>query len=477
MFFDIAVIGSGPAGQKAAIQAAKLGKSVCVIEQDHFIGGASLNSGTIPSKSLREAILTFSQFYERHSPFNPQDFKEKVANMLPDTGQLQYRLRQVWDKQRAILYAQFERNGVELIRGSASFCSPTQLDVQGHGVVSAQIIVIATGSEPRHPVAVPFDQDVILDSTQLLALQTIPRSLIVLGGGIVGTEYASFFAALGTSVSVFDKRDRILSLLDHEIGEAMAAFLARTGLIFSGGKRPEKIEKRSGMGYVTFEDGSTACAEKILCAMGRVAHTSSLALEKAGITINAQGFIPVNLSFQTEVPHIYAVGDVIGHPALASTSMEQGRYAIRAALELPQAPFPKVFPVGIYTIPEISCIGETEESLQNQGIGYVVGRASYDELARGFVSGSLEGLFKLLFAKEDGRLLGAHIVGRHATEIIHVAQTAMAFGATAAFFVKEIFNYPTFVEGYRVAALDALNQLGCAADPDKCVGIYQEKVW
>ncbi len=459
LYADFVVIGSGPAGQKAAIQAAKLGKSVVVVEQDEHPGGVSLNSGTIPSKSLREAILDLTDFYQRS--YYGKEGAEKETSI----SDLNFRLHKVLDEQRKNLHRQFEKNKIQVISGTACFDSPHQIVIldnfkQAIGRIKGSVFLIATGSRPRNPIHVPFDQDTVLDSTRLLTIGFVPKTLLVLGGGIIGTEYASFFAALGTEVTVADKRDRLLPFLDREIGVHLEKALSIIGLRVVGNKEPKKIEKKVEGGVrVDFVDGTYLEAQAMLYALGREANITSLHIENAGVSIDSRGYIPVNALFQTAVSHIYAAGDVIGPPALASTSMEQGRLAARHAFGAKTHHFPAFYPIGIYTIPEISSCGYTEEELQILGFHYEVGRAHYYEIARNQIKGNDAGMFKILFHAETLEILGIHIIGREATEVIHIGQVAMSFHAKIDYFIDQVFNYPTYAEGYRIAALNGLNKI------------------
>lgn len=455
---DYVAIGTGPSGQKAAIQAAKFGKSVIVIEKLPGPGGSCLYSGTIPSKSLREAILDLTRFNERNF-YGKHIETEEVTIKDLDT-----RLNKVIDEERNLVNRQFRKNGIRLIQGTASFESPHTLIVKDHeGNITHRIqskyFLIATGSNPRNPPDVPFDNDVILDSTRLLALKKVPKSMVVLGGGIIGSEYASFFAALGTEVTIIDKKEHILPLLDAEIGIHLQTALTDIGLKFLGHKEPESIRREENRAIVKCRDGTVIEADTLLYALGRVANVEGLSIEKAGLSIDERGYIPVNALFQTAVPHIYAVGDVIGGPCLASTSMEQGRLAARHACGAQTHHFPTFYPVGIYTIPEISSCGYTEEDLKELGFRYEVGRAYYYEIARSHIVGSNIGMFKILFHSETLEILGIHVIGRSATEVIHIGQVAKSFNAKIDYFIDHIFNYPTYAEGYRVAALNGFNKV------------------
>lgn len=455
---DLVVIGSGPAGQKAAIQGAKLGKKVVVIEKEPFPGGACLYSGTIPSKTLREAIVNLTDFNNRN--FYGQDHPIREVSI----NDLNFRLNKVIEEEKNMVVRQFKKNNVQLITGSARFENPHQLIVMDEEFriryqIIGEYIIIATGSKPRNPKEIPFDGKIVVDSTQLLKLGRVPKTMIVLGGGIIGSEYASFFAALGTQVTIVDKRDHILPLLDGEIGMHLQTALSEIGLRVLANKEPEFVTCEQDKGKVRFKDGTTAEAEVILYALGRQANVDGLQLQNAGLSIDSRGYVPVNALFQTALPHIYAVGDVIGGPCLGSTSMEQGRLAARHPFGVETHLFPSVYPMGIYSIPEISTCGFTEEELKELGFRYEVGRAYYYEIARGHIDGSNVGLFKLLFHADTLELLGVHVIGRGATEVVHIGQVAMNFHAHIDFFIDQVFNYPTYAEGYRVAALNGLNKI------------------
>lgn len=455
---DIVVIGSGPAGQKAAIQASKMGKKVIVVEKDPEPGGACLYSGTIPSKSFREAVLDLTRFFDRH--FEGKDY------VLPDVtmSELNRRLHSVIKEERNIISRQFKKNGILLLQGSARFENQNTLiivdeDFRLKYQLKAEIFIIAVGSNPRNPPDVPFDKDVILDSTTLLGIEKVPKSMLVLGGGIIGSEYASFFAALGTEVIVIDKKDHMLPMLDNEIGILLQTALTDIGLKFYGRKEPVQIMRVNDRALVKFKDGTSLEADILLYALGRTANVEALHVENAGIKPDAKGYINVNALFQTSVPHIYAVGDVIGGPCLASTSMEQGRLAALHACGLRTHVFPAFYPVGIYTIPEISSCGYTEEELKLWGYHYEVGRAHYYEIARSHIAGSNTGMLKILFHAETLEILGVHCIGRNATEVIHIGQLAISFHAHVDYFIDHVFNYPTYAEGYRIAALNGVNKI------------------
>ena len=459
MNVDVVVIGGGPSGQKAAIQAAKLGKKVVVIEIKMEPGGNCLYNGTIPSKTLREAIIDLTRFHERHFLPGYNLHLEQIT-----ISDLTSRLYKVIEEERNLLARQFKKNGIIYIEGNARFENPHMVIVidkeyrLSHQIKS-DVFIIATGSQPRNPIGVPFDNQVILDSTRLLNIDKIPETMLVLGGGIIGSEYASFFAALGTEVTIIDKRDHILPLLDPEIGIVLQTALTDLGLKFKGNKEPLEIRREGEKALVKYKDGSSMTAECLLYALGRQANVGSLHIENAGLSVDEKGYVPVNSLFQTKVSHILAVGDVIGGPSLASTSMEQGRLAARQALGVDTHPFPDFYPVGIYTIPEISSIGYTEDNLKELGFRYEVGRAYYYELARSHITGNNVGLFKIIFHPDTLEILGVHIIGRAATELIHIGQVAISFRAKLDYFIDQIFNYPTYAEGYRVAALNGINKV------------------
>jgi NAD(P) transhydrogenase len=456
--FDVCIIGSGPAGQKAAISASKAGKSVAIIEEGEFIGGACLNSGTIPSKTLRAAILDLTDFYNRS--FYGKDYHFGDISI----SDLNYRLDYVLNIERATILRHFKKNKIQVYFGTAKFESQNILLIFKQDAltyrIKADTIIIASGSKPRNPEGIPFDDEVILDSTRLLKIDEIPKNVLVLGGGIIGSEYASFFAALGAQVTIIDKKHNLLPLLDREIGIHLQNGLSELGLQFVGNKEPDKIYREKNQAYVKCKDGSLYQSDVLLYALGRAANVHHLQIENANIQLNERGYIPVNANFQTCQPHIYAVGDVVGSPALASTSMEQGRLAAKNACGDETHPFPEAFPIGIYTIPEISSCGMTEEEARKKGFNYEVGRAYYYEISAAHIYGASEvGMFKLIFHRDTLELLGVHIIGRQATEVIHIGQLALLFNAKIDYFVNQIFNYPTFAEGYRIAALNGINKV------------------
>lgn len=458
--FDIIIIGSGPSGQKAAIQSAKLGKTVLVVEKNNDPGGNSLYTATIPSKTFRESILALTRYYDRR--FSSQRY-ELGSVTIQD---LNRRLHAVIQEEKELVLRQLRKNGVKTICGAASFEDPYTISIVDNETgklyrVTGKDFIIATGSKPRNPSDVPFDGKVILDSTTLLKIEEVPKTMLVLGGGVIGAEYASFFAALGTEVTVIDRRANMLPQLDTEIGVHLQTALVDIGLKFRGNKEPQEITKVDGKASVKLKDGAVLTADILLYALGRTANVDTLHIEKAGIKTNDKGYLIVNALFQTNHPHIYAVGDVIGGPSLASTSMEQGRLAARHACGSDIHYFPSFYPIGIYTIPEISTCGYTEDELKALGFHYEVGRAYYYEIARSHISGdNLEmGMFKILFHAETLQILGIHIIGRGATEVIHIGQVAASYNAKIDYFIDQIFNYPTYAEGYRIAALNGINKI------------------
>lgn len=459
IYTDFLVIGSGPAGQKAAIQATKLGKEVILIEKGSHLGGESLNFGTIPSKTLREAILQLTDFYRKS--YYASNEVEPLKISIQDLNRT---LMNVLSHQRKMLERQLEKNKIKVIRGTASFENPYQVKITDHEgnethLISSEKILIAVGSVPRNPEGIPFDKERILDSTRLLDIPYLPSSMIVLGGGIIGTEYASFFAALGTKVILIDQKERMLPRLDLEIASHLSQNLTNLGLNFMGGKIFQSVERLEKGVRVHLKGEEVIEADMMLYALGRKANVELLKIENAGINVTEKGYIPVNSLFQSIVPHIYAAGDVIGGACLASTSVEQGRLVARNAFGAKSHHFPDNYPIGIYTIPEISSCGFTEEELQKLGYRYEVGRAYYYEIAKAQISGVDQGLFKILFHADTLEILGIQIIGSGATEVIHIGQIAMTFNARIDYFIDQVFNYPTFAEGYRIAALNGMNKI------------------
>lgn len=457
---DLAVIGAGPAGQKGAIQGAKGGKKVALVDRLGLLGGACLHTGTIPSKTLRMAILDLTGFLQSAYYGQEQRTTQEIS-----MGDLTFRVNKVIEDENKLLAEQCAGNGVEVVYGTARFADAHTVEVlDAQGQVSHQVeaekVLIAVGSKPRQPIDIPKDPEIFMDSDQVFRMKQLPKSLIVLGGGIIGCEYATMFAALGIRVLLLDRRE-LLRTVDGEITGCFGEYTKQRGKMEVRVKQPIKEVRRSddGQAEVVMEDGESLRAAALFYSMGRIANLEGMQLEKAGVALDKLGNIPVNELFQTNCPHIYAAGDVIGPPGLASTAIEQGRLAVRNAFAMKTHHFPEFFPTGIFTIPEISSVGPTEEELQKQGIHYEVGRAHYREIARGPIAGDTSGMFKLLFHAETLEVLGVHIIGTHATEVISIGQIAIHFHARVDYFVDTIFNYPTFAEGYRIAALNGLNKL------------------
>ncbi len=466
--FDLCVIGSGPGGQKAAIQAAKLGKSVCVIERRRVVGGAAVNTGTIPSKALREAILALGGA----CALSPWTTPPKDAGQNVTLGGLWERCNLVIREEIKLVERHFSSNGITLIRGNGRFKDQHTIEaVDEHSVetVHADAVVIGVGTTPAKPPDIAFDERDIISSDELVRLEHLPHSLIVVGGGVIGTEYASMLAALGVKVTIIEGRSRLLDFVDAEIIEALQYHLRQMGVTLRLGEKVVSIKKIEApkhartvdpvMAEATLESGKTIRADSLVYAIGRQGATAGLDLGAAGLSADARGRIKVNESFQTEVPHIYAVGDVIGFPALASTSMEQGRIAACHIFGERCDSMQNLLPYGIYAIPEISMVGWTEERLTAEGVPYESGVALYKEIARGQLLGDEIGMLKMLIHQESHAILGVHAIGTGATELIHIGQCAIAFKATVEYFVNCVFNYPTLAECYKVAALNGLNKL------------------
>jgi NAD(P) transhydrogenase len=453
--YDLLVIGSGPAGQKAAIQAAKLGRRAAVVERQQ-LGGASVNRGTIPSKTLREAIVYLTGFSQRAMYGESYRVKNEIT-----VDDLRLRTRQVIDREVDVVRHQLMRNHVELIEGSACFLEPHTISVSGfdNRRLTAEYVVIATGTRPARPLAVEFDDRTILDSDGLLQLDRIPASVVVVGAGVIGIEYASMFAALGAKVTVVEKRARLLDFCDAQISEGLQYHLRDLGVVFRFGDGVTAVDRQDAGALAHLASGKRIAADVVLYTAGRQGQTDDLDLGKVGLEVDKRGQIRVGPDYRTDIAHIYAAGDVIGWPALAATSMEQGRLAAAHAFGVESASMSEVLPIGIYTIPEISYVGRTEEELSEAAIPYEVGVSRYRELARGQILGDTYGMLKLLVSPDDGRILGVHVLGTNATEVVHIGQAVMSFEGTIDYFLDAVFNYPTLAESYKVAALDAKNKL------------------
>jgi len=456
--YDVLVIGTGPAGQKAAVQSAKLGKKVGIIERKQVVGGVCINSGTIPSKSLREAVLYLSGFHQR--AVYGASYRLKHTITMED---LAYRCQHVITEEIQIIQKQMARNHVDLIFGTARFVDPHRLAIeQSDGTIehTADYIVIAVGSKPSRPADVPFDGHSIIDTDEWLTVPRLPDSLIIVGGGVIGSEYVSIAATMGIKVMLIDQRPRLLEFADHDMTDALQGQMGEIGVGLYLNEQVVHIEKEpDGRVVVQLRSGKQLDASMVMYSAGRIGATQDLCGHTAGVQPDGRGRLRVNEHFQTEVPHIYAVGDVIGFPALASTSMQQGRLAACHAFGLPCDVKPQLLPYGIYTIPEMSMVGPTEQELLRDQIPYEVGIARYKEIARGKLIGDDIGMLKLLFNKQTRHVLGVHAIGEGATELIHIGQAVMAHGGTIDYFVDNVFNYPTLAECYMVAALAGLNRL------------------
>jgi NAD(P) transhydrogenase len=462
--YELAVIGSGPAGQKAAIQAAKLGKRCCIIEKNPVLGGAGINTGTIPSKALREAVLHLTGTNKR--ALYGENFRFKRDITIED---LIYVSQQVIHNELAVIREQLDRNNVDVIWGAAHFEGPNLLQIQmgdATEMITADKFIICTGTRPATPMTVPFNDSTIFTSDGLLKLKALPKSMIIVGGGVIGVEYACMLGALGVRVILVEGRTELFDFLDREIVEALQYQMRQVGITLRLGEkvaRIQEIESPTNHGQklveAKLESGKLLQAHCLLFSVGRQGTTKALALENVGLIPDDRERLKVNEHYQTQVQHIYAAGDVIGFPALASTAMEQGRLAVCHAFGVETQSFPDLFPYGIYAIPEISMVGKTEKQLTDAGIPYEAGIAHYKEVARGQLLGDSSGMLKILIHQDTHALLGVHAIGTGATELIHIGQAVLAFGGTAEFFINNVFNYPTLAETYKVAAFNGLNKL------------------
>ena len=461
--FDLVVIGSGPAGQRAAIQSAKLGRKTALVERKAVLGGVCINTGTIPSKTLREAVLYLSGYRLRNLYGESYTVKQDITmeDLLLRTD---YVIRHEIDVTRH----QLLRNRVTVFNAIAAFTDPHTLrlhlvDGTGEKVVSAANVVIAVGTEATRSSQIPFDGQTIFVSDDILGLKQLPRTLAVVGAGVIGCEYASVFAALGIRVTLVDRLPRLLPFVDREIVESLDYHLRQMRMTIWLGETVtsiERVENGSGMHVrIRLASGKQISAEKALYSIGRTGATASLNLPAAGLAADERGRLKVNSDYQTEVPHIFAAGDVIGFPSLASTSMEQGRLAACHAFGVETQSAPALFPYGIYTVPEISYVGRNEEELTQQNVPYEVGKAAYGEIARGQIMGDDIGMLKLLFNRESHELLGVHIIGESASELAHIGQAVLTYGGKIDYFIHNVFNYPTLAEGYKNAAFDGINRL------------------
>jgi NAD(P) transhydrogenase len=449
--FDLVAIGSGPAGQRAAVQAAKLGKRVAVIEKNRCVGGVCVETGTIPSKTFREAVWAVTA--------------APAAGPRPTAEQLLSRVSDVVRREIDVLDNQLRRNDIAVIRGEAQFQDPHTLLVRsenGSRAVRAATIVVAVGAQAVTPPGAVLDGEVAISSDDIIRLKRLPRAMTVVGGGVIGIEYASIFAMLGIQVTVVERRDRVLDFVDREIVDELIHQMRKSNVTFRFGETVERFEVSAGpprRGVLFLESGKRIVSDLVLFSAGRTGATDPLNLAAAGLAADGKGRLDVDAEFRTSVPHVYAAGDVIGHPSLAATSSEQGRLAACHAFGVPAGAMGAHFPVGIYAIPEISMVGATEQELTAAKVPYEIGVARYREIARGQILGDDSGLFKMLFHRDDRRLLGAHAIGTQATELIHIGQAVLGLGGGLDYFMRTVFNYPTLAECYKVAALDAANKL------------------
>jgi NAD(P) transhydrogenase len=455
--FDVLVIGSGPGGQKAAIAAAKLGKRAGIIERKDMIGGVCLNTGTIPSKTLREAVLYLTGA-NQHEMYG-QSYRVKDEITIAD---LAARTQHVVGREIDVVRSQLSRNRVAILTGTGSFADPHTIEIDETGrrhQVTAESIVIATGTRPARPASVEFDNRTIIDSDGMMHLEHVPRSMVVAGAGVIGIEYASMFAALGTKVTVVEQRERMLEFCDLEVVEALKYHLRDLAVTFRFGETVASVEARPEGAIASLKSGKKIPADVVMYSAGRQGTSDLLNLPAAGLSADKRGRIEVDEHFRTAVPHIYAVGDIIGFPALAATSMEQGRLAAHHACGDPHPATGQAPPIGIYSLPEISFVGRTEDQLTADNVPFEVGVSRYRELARGQIIGDSYGVLKLLVSLEDRCLLGVHVFGTNATELVHIGQAVMGCGGSVDYLVDAVFNYPTLAESYKVAALDATNKM------------------
>ena len=455
--YDLIVIGSGPAGEKGAAQAAYFDKRVALIERAPNVGGAGINTGTIPSKTLREAALYYSGLQQRGLYGIDYSLKENMS-----VADFMHREKTVVENERHIIQNNIERHGIKLIRGEATFKDPHTLHVSspdGETEISGDFILIATGSSPYHPPDIPFDGQLIFDSDTILHMDRIPKTMAVVGGGVIGTEYASIFAALGVQVMLVEPKERVLPFVDYEMIHRLQDQLNLLGLKFALGHKVTAIEPLDGHVQLTLDKQRLMEVDIALIASGRHSNVQALGLEQIGVQMGNRGLILVNEKYQTNLPHIYAAGDVIGFPALASTSMEQARVAIVHAFNLGyKEQMSKILPLAVYSIPEISMVGLTEDECREKQIPHLIGRAYYENNPRGQIIGDMSGMIKLIFSPSDKKLLGAHIIGEQASELIHIAAHVMLADGTLDAFIQAVYNYPTLADAYKYAAYDGLGK-------------------
>lgn len=456
--FDLIIIGSGPAGQRAAIQGAKLGKTVALIEKREVVGGACINTGTIPSKTMREAVMHLSGYQYQSIYGVNYRVKDKIT-----VSDLSFRVQHVIKTEIDVTHAQLSRNGVEVMYGTASFLDPHHIRIQnsqGQSDYEASFVVIATGTKPAESPTVPMNSRNIINSDQVFSLSSIPRSLIVVGGGVIGVEYASMFAALGVRVVLIEKQPRLLGFADSEIIESLCYHLRDNRVTLRLNEEVDRVEDLAdGTVVANLKSNKKISGDALLYAVGRQGNVEELNLEAAGLEADGRGRIEVDGEYRTKQFHIFAVGDVIGFPQLASVSMEQGRMAVGNAFGALLSSDPAYYPYGIYTIPEISFVGKTEEQLTDEDVPYEVGVAYYREIARGQIRGDTTGRLKIIFHRETRKILGIHIIGEGASELLHIGQAVLILDGTIDYFVNTVFNYPTLAECYKAAAFNGVNKL------------------
>jgi NAD(P) transhydrogenase len=456
--YDMIVIGSGPAGQRAAIQGAKSGKRVALVESREVVGGTCINTGTIPSKTMREAVLHLSGF--QYQGVYGVSYRVKDRITMAD---LSFRVQQVIKNELDVTQAQLFRNGITLLSGQASFVDPHRIRVlkpNGEATYHAETVIIATGTRPAESPSVPVNGRTIVLSDQVLQMPELPKTLIVVGGGVIGVEYTCMFAALGIRVVLIEKRPRLLEFADAEIVEALCYHLRDHRVTLRLNEEVDTVEPQAdGSVIATLRSKKKISGDALLYAVGRQGNVDELNLVAAGLEADARGRIAVDADYRTKQPHIFAVGDVIGFPSLASVSMEQGRIAAGRAVGLQVHSNAANYPYGIYTIPEISFIGKTEEQLTDEDVPYEVGLAYYREIARGQIRGDTTGRLKLVFHRETKHLLGVHIIGEGAAELVHIGQAVLSLNGTIEYFIDTVFNYPTMAECYKAAAFNGLNKL------------------
>ncbi|MEO5618630.1 MAG: Si-specific NAD(P)(+) transhydrogenase [Candidatus Eisenbacteria bacterium] len=456
--YDLVVIGSGPAGQRGAVQAAKLGKRVAVIEKRRDMGGVCINTGTIPSKTLREAVLDLSGYRQRELYGADHRVRQEIT-----VQDLFYRTNAVMTREREVIRSQLQRNGVRLIAGTGAFAGPHEITVddgESTQSIQADYVLIAVGTRPGLPTGLAVDHERVLTSDDILALPRLPRTMTVVGAGVIGVEYATLFAVLGVEVTLMDKRGSMLEMVDRELVDALTHQARQMNVTLRLGEEVSKLEMGAAGGVIVgMKSGKRHATEMVLVSAGRQGMTEGLNLDRAGLTSDDRGRITVNDSYQTATSHIYAAGDVIGFPALASTSAEQGRLSACHMFGVEARSVPALFPFGIYAVPEIAWVGKNEEELTGEGVPFETGVARYEEIARGHILGDDAGMLKLIFHLDTQQILGVWVIGTQATELVHIGQAVMSLGGTLEYFVSTVFNYPTLAECYKVAALDGYNKL------------------